>query len=341
MKNPNGYGTIVKLQGNRRKRFAVRVQTVSGRKYIGYYSTRKDALTALADYNKNPSAFDTVTYKELFEQWFSRREQSVASGTASAYKSVLNSTTDLWERPIQSIKAMELQDRLDAEESYSHNARARNTWKQMYDFAINNEWISVNPAAHLEIKSAPKSTRHYKFTNDEIEKLWENVDYETAFILILIYTGARLFEMFSLPLEDIHLKERYFYIRKGKTASATRYVPICEKIAPLFEMVMSRSNVMLYEFDGKPITQSQYVRYTNVFRECLSAHGTLMYTNPQGETLAHVPHDCRHTFASLWAEKKLSEPMRRKIQGHVGDGTGEQVYTHFDLAPLLAEINRL
>jgi hypothetical protein len=62
MKNPNGYGGISKLPGNRRKPYRVRLTAgwqyqTDGKplqKYhtLGYYTSRRAALIALADYNK-------------------------------------------------------------------------------------------------------------------------------------------------------------------------------------------------------------------------------------------------------------------------------------------------
>ncbi|MEE1357608.1 MAG: hypothetical protein UHG68_08625, partial [Clostridia bacterium] len=69
--------------------------------------------------------------------------------------------------------------------------------------------------------------------------------------------------------------------------------------------------------------------------------GILEYTNAKGETASHLPDDTRHTFTTLWKEKKLDEAMRRKIQGHSGKGIGEIVYTHFELEKLRAELNNL
>ncbi|MBR6401464.1 MAG: integrase [Firmicutes bacterium] len=55
----------------------------------------------------------------------------------------------------------------------------------------------------------------------------------------------------------------------------------------------------------------------------------------------HLPHDTRHTFTSMWAEKHLDEGMRRKIQGHSGKGIGEIVYTHLEIQTLKAELDKL
>ena len=77
MKNPNGYGTVAKLSGNRRRPYIVRktkgfdengkqIYTV-----IGYYATREEGMIALAEYNKNLWDIDQaqITFTELFELW--------------------------------------------------------------------------------------------------------------------------------------------------------------------------------------------------------------------------------------------------------------------------------
>lgn len=60
MKLPNGYGTVYKLSGNRRRPWIAR-KTIGwseeGKQLyytIGYFKTRAEAMAALAEYNKNP-----------------------------------------------------------------------------------------------------------------------------------------------------------------------------------------------------------------------------------------------------------------------------------------------
>jgi integrase len=69
--------------------------------------------------------------------------------------------------------------------------------------------------------------------------------------------------------------------------------------------------------------------------------GIYEYANENGETATHLPDDTRHTFTTMWKEKKLDEAFRRKIQGHSGKGIGEIVYTHLDLVKLSEELNKL
>jgi hypothetical protein len=84
MKLPNGYGSVVKLSGKRRKPWAVRIsyyKDIPGqkpklkRKYIGYYSSQKQALSHLAEYNnkdivdEHEKYLKSPTFSELYKEW--------------------------------------------------------------------------------------------------------------------------------------------------------------------------------------------------------------------------------------------------------------------------------
>ena len=80
MRHPNGYGSVSKMSGKRRRPYMVQITTgytvdpVLGtakqlRQVLGYYAKREDALQALADYNKDPYSLETarVTFAELYD----------------------------------------------------------------------------------------------------------------------------------------------------------------------------------------------------------------------------------------------------------------------------------
>ncbi len=82
MKLPNGYGSVTKLSGNRRKPYLARVtlgwitdeqtgKTVQNRVPIGTFKTKKEALQALAEYGANPYDVqnNNLTLSELYQKW--------------------------------------------------------------------------------------------------------------------------------------------------------------------------------------------------------------------------------------------------------------------------------
>ena len=87
MKLPNGYGSISKLSGKRRKPYMVRITTepiydkekddyIIQRVILGYYKTRKEALSALAQYNDNPFKItdNDLTFSQAYEIYLKSKE---------------------------------------------------------------------------------------------------------------------------------------------------------------------------------------------------------------------------------------------------------------------------
>ena len=73
MKNPNGYGTIKKLSGARRRPYVFVVSEAGKRRVIGFYETQVEALIAQTDYNihnNHPRLSDNkMTFAELYHRW--------------------------------------------------------------------------------------------------------------------------------------------------------------------------------------------------------------------------------------------------------------------------------
>ena len=62
MKNPNGYGTIKKLSGNRRRPFVFMVSINGKQKAMGYFPRKLEALAFQVETNAHsPPAFCTKT----------------------------------------------------------------------------------------------------------------------------------------------------------------------------------------------------------------------------------------------------------------------------------------
>lgn len=55
MKLPNGFGTVYKMQGNRRRPYVAK-KTIQGKqKAIGYFETFEDAMACLVAYTRSSS----------------------------------------------------------------------------------------------------------------------------------------------------------------------------------------------------------------------------------------------------------------------------------------------
>ena len=97
MKLPNGFGSVYKLSGKKRRNPYVAKKTKGWeidpdtgkvkQLYItvGYYPTRKDALNALAEFNNNPYDVNVakVTFADVYERWSDEHFPTVSDSNVS------------------------------------------------------------------------------------------------------------------------------------------------------------------------------------------------------------------------------------------------------------------
>ena len=348
MRNPNGYGAIVKLAGKRRKPFAVRITAdyalnveerrgVQKYKYIGYYEKRADAMRALAEYNAGPYDVDVraMTVKDVYDRWSADHYLHIAPGTASNYKIAYKSLRPIENKPMRDLRLVHIQRVLDeSNKRRSSQAMIRQLLHQLFSYAIKNDICEKNYASFLSLENATPSqkTERRVFTDAEIAALWAslNIHPYTDTILILIYTGLRVGELLELRRTDVAADLSCINVTRSKTTAGVRRVPIAQKIKPLIEARMkSNAETLITTPEGRPC---DYQRYTHALWR------TALNTIALGD---HRPHDTRHTCISRLAAAEVAPEIIRAIVGHKGKSVTETVYTHFDLATLAAAIDKI
>ena len=343
MRLPNSYGSVYKLKGHRRNPWCAR-KTVGWKDngqpvytFIGYYPTRQEALTALSDYNKDPYdlQLSTITFDQLYDRWSEDHYQKISDSTVTSYRSVYKCCGSIGRMRVVDIRLDHLQKVIDGSGKNTPTLQnMKHLFGQMWDYAVIHEIITPDKRQmirYLDISKPgnPNKTDKHPFSDKEIRKLWDMKDANAyiSVILIMIYTGVRISELLNLRKEDVHLEERWMYIRESKTAAGIREVPICEKIVPLMEQWISRPCDHLICSTG-----DQKLSYS-VFRD--------NYWDGVMDLLSmdHRPHETRHTCISLLTRAKVDDRLIRKIVGHKGQGVTETVYTHLELPEKLEAVN--
>ena len=355
MRLPNGFGNINKLSGSRRKPYRARLldgYTDDGKrlyKTLGYYEKYNDAYAALIDYHRNPYDIQSdITFAELFEKWSAIKFEKISASNIIGYNTSYKHCEALYNKPIKDIKLTHLQAVIDnSGKNYPTLRKIKSFLSQMFDFAVMQDIISRDrdKTEFIDIGEKEESTRHYRFTDKEVEALWEwSANEYVKVILMLIYSGTRPGELFDLEKTDVNIEEEYFVVVEGKNDNAKRRVPIHHRTMPFFEYWMNKDGkYLITKHNGDKFNfrtaHRQYIE--SYWKPVLQDVGIYEYKTPDGAVQEHLPHDTRHTFTSMWKEKKLDEAMRRKIQGHSGKGIGEIVYTHFELEKLKEELNQI
>lgn len=395
MRHPNGYGSIYKLSGNRRKPWCVRItqgweyidttqkewidkttkkiisnptpeqiamkkviqrqmviktptieQLTSGsvtlvqkRKIVGTYATQKEAMIALSDFNKDPYDLhhNTITFAEVFEKWSEVHFPKVSESNCKGYNASFRSCEKLHDMKFVEIKLDHLQQAVDESGKNTPTLKKMKImFGLMYDYAVMHEIVTADKrdmVRYVDISKAgnPNAYNRKPFSKKQIGMVWNVKDSNIYYsvILMLIYTGVRISELLDLKKEDVHLDERWFYVKESKTESGIREVPIAEKIVPFFQYWLDRNcEYLICTPDDKHfLYRNYYDSYWTPLMDSLK--------------LQHRPHDTRHTCVSLLTEAGVDERIIKKIVGHKGQGVTETVYTHLELPIKLESINKI
>lgn len=333
MRKPNGYGSIKRLSGNRRRPF-IFVVSVNGRqKPVEYFTTQVEAEIFQADYNKvhlhHVLPGHQVTLAELYHRWLPAHTANTnpSQSTLNSYSNSFKHLIPLHYEPIQNLKYVDYQRILDAMRksglSYSSCKKVRSLISLLEKYAVKIELINKCYAPLLSIGKNKAVRTHHPFSRQKINLLWVHCDEPGVdTVLILLYTGMRVGEMLALQKTDVNIRQGYIRITKSKTASGIRTIPIHHRIFPLIVRRMkSFGSSLIADSEGK---QYDYSCYCIIWREVMHS------INADG----HTTHDCRHTVATLLDNAGANETAKRRILGHAGGDVTERVYTHKGLRQL-------
>lgn len=345
MKNPNGWGSVHKLPGNRRKPWRVRVtagweidkngKAVQKFKTLGYYESRADGMTALAEYNANPYDIDTaITFAELYEKWSAEKFPTISNSNVQGYRASYLVCGTLYEMRFADIRRNHLQYVVDnCGKNYPTLRKLQVLFSQLYTYALQNDICEKDYSRFVDIaKHKPENpeSKHRVFTNAEMELLWANASRSEyiAAILMMIYSGVRVSELLELKKSDVNLNERYFNVRKSKTTAGIRIVPIAEKVAPLWMQWMNKDGDFVLSNGAKK--SFEYTVYKRTYFEI-----PLRQIGIED----HLPHDTRHTCVSMLVAAGVNKTLIQRIVGHQGKDVTDNVYTHFDIQHLVDAID--
>lgn len=329
MKNPNGYGSVVKLSGNRRNPYAVR-KTIGWNEKghpvylpIGYTSTREEGMILLAEYNKAPWDIDAekTTMESLFELFKEKKMQKMGKSSQGSLNSAYNHCTKYHKMKYKDMKSFHMQDCIDnCGKGYSTQWAIKNLFGQLDKFALEIDVINKSYAQLTTADPIPE-TKKKPFTDEEVDAVWKIKDKPWVdSVLVFLYSGFRISELLGLKTENVDLEERTF---KGGTKTASgkdRIIPIHSKIFEIVQRRVQEGNEYLFTENGKKLSSAKYYEKWNVIMDELK--------------LNYTPHECRHTFRSRLDSAGANKVCIDLMMGHKSKEVGERIYTHKTLEEL-------
>jgi len=323
MRNPNGYGSVVKQSGNRRRPYIVRKTIGFNEKghpvyqILDYTKTREEGMILLATYNKEPWDVDkaNMTLDELFELWKERKFAKMNKSTLTGLKSAYSHCKSLSKFKYTAIKAYHMQDSIDnCGFGYATQGTIKALWGHLDKFALELDVSAKNYSSLLQAAPIPETSKT-PFSDDEIQMMWK-VQHQpwVDSVLFLIYTGFRVSEMLNLRKDAINLEDGTITGGTKTKAGKDRIVPIHSKIRHIVERRMNECGDFLFSYKLK---QCSDFCYRVFWDKVMKAAG-----------IEHTPHDCRHTFRSRLDSVGANKRCIDLMMGHKSKDVGERVYTH-------------
>lgn len=320
LKRANGTGTVYKLSGRRKRPWTAAKNKV----IIGYYETKTEALNALEKLSgKELTERYNMTFSEVFEAWKKEHYQEIGQSGISSYDRAYHVFSPLHERKFRELRTQDFQSALDPHMGKSHStvAKYKQLITQMSQWAIREEIIATNFASFVRVPENVKKEKEI-FSDQDIEKLEKDGSETAKIILMLIYTGMRIGELFSLTVENCHGS----YVIGGEKTEAgrNRVIPIRKEGREYFQYFArkAKSPLLISGYAGQKIAENFRKRD---YYPLLDNLGIKRKT----------PHATRHTYAS-WARKNgIAPDILQKILGHANYSTTANIYLHTDVESLV------
>ena len=343
LKRANGMGSVYKASGRRRKPWTAIMVVDKRRVCLGYFQEKTEALRCLEDHQTKPmTAHYNYTVQDIYNEWKSSYFVNLTAAGIEGYEAAWKRLSSVKEMKMRDIRTRNLQEIIDTAVvvskdkerplSISGKEKIIQLSSQLCQKAMEYDIINKNYAQFVILKREEKPEKQI-FSPADIAKLEKDAANKTSrIILTLIYSGMRINELFTLKIENIHLKEGYMVGGEKTAAGRNRQMPIHAKIKPyLTEWIISAKpgqGLLLTDSKGGQIRDDNFRK-----REYY----------PKLEELGiekKNPHCTRHTFATLMRKGGVREEVLSKIMGHT-TFTMTDKYLHKDLEDMLSAIQHI
>lgn len=323
LKRANGTGTVYKLRGRRKRPWAAAKNKV----VIGYYETKTAALEALNRLTgRSLDERYNMTFTDVFEAWKAEHYKEITNAGRASYNRAFDVFSPLHKKKFRDLRTADFQAVLDPYMKQSHStvSKHKQLITQMSSWAIREELLTTNFASFVKLPENKKKEKDI-FSDADIEKLEADGSDTAKIVLMLIYTGMRIGELFSLPLSDYH--ETYVIGGEKTAAGRNRVIPIKPEGRAYFRYFadLSEGELLLSGYRGQKIPNNFRKRD---YYPLLDKLGIAKKT----------PHATRHTYASRARRAGMAPEVLQKILGHSDYSTTANIYVHTDIEELIKAV---
>ena len=322
-RNPNGYGSITHLSGNRSRPWMIRATMYDAKghayqKPVGYAETEAEAKILLAQYNRSPWNIDRekVTLSVLFQKWKEIKAPKMTLRSTQAMCSAYTHCSKYYGMKYRAMRAYHMQDCIDnCGHGYATQGSIKTMFYHLDRFAYELDIIEKMYSQIITAEQIPETTRK-PFTQKQIDLLWKNIRKpDVDIVLIFLYTGLRNNELVKMRVKQVNRKENYLTGGSKTAAGKDRVIPIHPRIRPLVNARMKGKDPEDFLIGGHAaLSQRTFMKKWNCVMQLIGAE--------------HTPHEARHTFETFLDNAGANRKCIDMLMGHRSKDVGNRVYNH-------------
>lgn len=320
LKRANGTGSVYKNTGRRRKPWVA----VRNKVLIGSFTTKAEALEALGRLvDRDITDKYNMTFADVFQAWREEHYKDLTAAGKETYNRSFAVFSQLHKAKFRTLRTADFQEVIDQHFQKTHStvSKYKQLITQMSKWAIREEIITTNFASFVRIPSEKKKEKDI-FTREEIALLEADGTETAQIVLMLLYTGMRIGELFSLPVTDYH--ETYVVGGEKTETGRNRVIPIRPEGRPLFAHFAETATgpLLLSGYTGNHKIDNFRKRDYYPLLDRLSI--------PR-----RTPHATRHTYASEARAAGMPPEILQEILGHANYSTTANIYVHTEVTQLV------
>ena len=207
-------------------------------------------------------------------------------------------------------------------------------YRSLFKFAIDEGYLTKNPAAKVDPMRVPSTGKADFFTDDELEPVWKIIDPHWVDPLkFILNTGLRKAELINLRWSAVNLTSGQEQITvescddwETKTGNS-RMIPLNEEAIEIVGRQMGKNPEFVFTSPtGKTIHPDKiYHAFKTALAKC----------NVEGDV-----HKLRHSFASNLTMKGVDLASVAQLLGHT-DVKTTQIYTHLSPSHIREAVGKL
>lgn len=330
-KRANGSGTIYKMPGNRAKPWGIKKKGVFIDSFESYAAAQK-GLERITDVDVTDKY--NLTFSQIYEYWKPCHARTVTKGQMACYEAAYKSCSDLHNQKFRLLRKSDYQAVIvkmeEKNKAKSTCEKIMQLFGQLSKWAMDEGIVNQNHARNVSI-AAKQKTEKTPFSDAQIQAIQRSTLRAADIALILIASGARINELFKVPVSDC--QDSYFIGGSKTEAGERRIIAISPIGISAYQSLLNSAKENKYKLliDAYNGNRDMANFRKRDFKDLMEEIGATGMT----------PHSCRHTFSTLAARNGVTAPVLRRMMGHADIKTTDKIYTHLDANDILAEIDKI